>query len=338
MPAFEVEIESGAEIVYDVQIAGTLKDLLPADYLTMTSLKVKGYLNGADIAVIREMSAWDIYNPENISTKLVNLDMSEASIVASDDKYYGQLTTSDNTIGKNMFAETILENIFLPKTVTSIDEDAFNNTHLKYINIPPSVLSLHNNAFPGYCQFTINITDLVAWFNIEKQYGSSIYEYKLMLNNEEVKAITIPLHTSSIKNYTFYLCKSIESVEIPETVTELGTHIFYGCSNLTNVVLPNSIEFISPYTFSSSGLKEVTIGNGVTTIWYAAFSNCPIEKFYSHTAVPPILKSDLNGQNLPPFQNVNKETATLYVPIGCKAAYEATEWNNYFTIVEMAVE
>ena len=35
------------------------------------------------------------------------------------------------------------------------------------------------------------------------------------------------------------------------------------------------------------------------------------------------------------FGNIAQE-AILYVPIGCKSAYEASDWTNYFeTIVEM---
>ena len=36
------------------------------------------------------------------------------------------------------------------------------------------------------------------------------------------------------------------------------------------------------------------------------------------------------------FGGVNKDNATLYVPAGCKTAYEVSDWAKYFgTIVEM---
>lgn len=86
------------------------------------------------------------------------------------------------------------------------------------------------------------------------------------------------------------------------------------------------------------------IGNKVTTIHYGAFSKCPLNAFYSYTQTPPILDfipEGMNTSNMPTevrhsFGGVNKNNATLYVPAGCKTAYEVSDWAKYFgTIVEM---
>ena len=339
----ESSIEGGTVTVYDVQTAGTLKDLLPADYLTMTSLKVKGYLNGADIAVIREMAGK--LQDDATEGKLINLDMSEANIVTGGTPYLGNMTTADNIIGDNMFYSTNLENVFLPTNTTAINQLAFaycNN--LNMINIPSSVTSIGSEAF-AYSATTkiFNITDIGVWCKINKSklvHGT----YKLFLNNVEVKNLLIPSEVIKVENNAFYFCESITSITISESEEDitLGSHAFANCPNLTHATISNSVSVIPPYAFyDCSNLTEITIGNNVSIIWLAAFTNCPIEKFYSYSETPPTLNKRIEGVSTTfphPFGNINKETATLYVPSGCKVAYEATEWNDYFKIEEMSVE
>ena len=59
------------------------------------------------------------------------------------------------------------------------------------------------------------------------------------------------------------------------------------------------------------------------------YYNCTsLVKCYCYATIPPVL-------NESSFGNIAQE-AILYVPIGCKSAYEASDWTNYFeTIVEM---
>lgn len=333
----EASLEGGTVTVYDVQTAGTLKDLLPTNYLNITSLKVKGNLNGADIAVIREMAGRDTKNATT-EGKLVTLDISEANIVASEDKYLGEIKTSDNVIGDKMFYYTNLENISLPKTITSIGKYAFQYcANLAFIDIPNSVTSIKDDAFSyGYTPKTLNISDLSAWCKVEFAYIHIREAYRLTLSNEEIKELVIPDDVTSISNNVFNYCASITSVTIPETVTGLGSHLFWKCTNLTTANISNSVSVISPFLFSNSGLKEVTIGNNVTDIWVAAFENCAIEKFYLYTQTPPTLHEKVLDTTHPhPFENIG-QTATLYVPAGCKTTYEANNWADYFgTITEI---
>lgn len=80
------------------------------------------------------------------------------------------------------------------------------------------------------------------------------------------------------------------------------------------------------------------IGSNVSKIFYGAFKNCPINNFYSYTQTPPEIDFQLpsNSSNYS-FYGIDKNNATLYVPAGCKSAYEASKWATYFgAIVEMS--
>ena len=46
---------------------------------------------------------------------------------------------------------------------------------------------------------------------------------------------------TSIGNYSFYKCTSLESVTIPDSVTSIGNYSFYECTSLESVTIPDSV-------------------------------------------------------------------------------------------------
>ena len=99
---------------------------------------------------------------------------------------------------------------------------------------------------------------------------------------------------------------------IPSTVTSLGRNALRGCEGLTSIIIPNSVKSIEARAFEGcSGLSVVR----------------------SLIEMPFAIEIDV-------FQyDVNNETkftsATLYVPAGTKAKYQATDgWKNFTNIVE----
>lgn len=78
-----------------------------------------------------------------------------------------------------------------------------------------------------------------------------------------------------------------------------------------------------------SGLTSVTIPNSVTSIGSRAFYYCyGLTSVYCKATVPPTA-------NNVPFGNSTIK-GTLYVPTGCKDAYEAVDpWRNFWNIEEM---
>jgi len=97
------------------------------------------------------------------------------------------------------------------------------------------------------------------------------------------------------------------SIVIPNSVTSIAKYAFDGCGGLTSIEIPNSVTSIGDYAFSyCSGLTSVTcLAEDVPTTDYYSFYASPIS------------------------------SATLYVPNGCKAAYEAADvWKDFKEIVE----
>lgn len=100
------------------------------------------------------------------------------------------------------------------------------------------------------------------------------------------------------------------SVTIPEGVTSIGESAFRYCSGLTSLTIPSS----------------------VTSIGYGAFYGCRgLTSLIVGWETPLEINSDI-------FIYSNYNNATLYVPKGTKAAYEAADvWKDFGKIVEYVI-
>jgi len=101
-------------------------------------------------------------------------------------------------------------------------------------------------------------------------------------NSNSVTSIIIPNSVTSIGDYAFYGCLSLNSVIIPNSVTNIGAFAFANSSpsirnvmELSSIVIPDSVTNIGEKAFfGCTKLTNVTIGNGVTSIEAGAFGEC----------------------------------------------------------------
>ena len=133
--------------IVTISNAGTMQKLLGDNFLTITSLKIVGPINGTDIVSLHKMLGRE--------GELATLDLSEATIVKGghyyyEDHYFNKAYYSeDNKISHRMFMNCEnLEQIILPDNITSIETDAFVGClSLKSITIPDNVTKLGSSIF-----------------------------------------------------------------------------------------------------------------------------------------------------------------------------------------------
>ena len=234
-----------------------------------------------------------------------------------------EIPNSVTSIGEYAFSGCSgLTSVTIPNSVTSIGERAFQRcSGLASIEIPNSVTSIGEGAFAGCHGLTsVTIPNSVTSIGNRAFSGCS-----------GLTSIEIPNSVTSIGVNAFYNCSGLTSVTIGNSVTTIGSSAFDSCSGLTSIEIPNSVTSIGYYAFSGcSGLTSITIPNSVTSIGDRAFDDCTgLKEIYVKADTPPSAYSYT-------FSGVPTASATLYVPIGTKAAYQVADgWKKFGNIVEM---
>ena len=268
---------------------------------------------------------------------------------------YVSIGNSVKNIGKLAFTNcSSLSSVTLPNSVTTIGESSFNGcTSLTSVVIPSSVTTFGDHVFSGCtrlasisveannsifdsrgnCNAIIKTSSnmlIIGCMNtIIPNSVTSIGDYAFS-GCSTLTSLAIPNSVTSIGKYAFSGCSGLISITIPNGVINLGNNAFWSCTDMTSITISNSVETIGNYTFSCcSSLTSITIPSSVTAIGSEAFSNC--SSLESITVEREIPLSISNGT----FNNVDKTSCTLYVPVGSKSAYENAEgWGEFQNIVE----
>lgn len=257
-----------------VDVPGTLKSLLPDNYLQISALILDGTINGTDLKVIREMCGADVWGNETQgSLKTLNLD--NATIAGGGDAYFyyegdGGMLLKDNSISRYAFGYCgKLETIVLPRNLVHIGSQAFYNcVSLKEIDVPETVKTIQRSAFAGCSNMT------------KATIPNSITEFDdyLFYNCYKLKELNFSKNVSQIGVFAFYRCRSLNGLDtcfkkleyfseyafagtyvssfcIPSTMSYVPEGAFYGCEKLTTVNIDEGIDSISDYAFYECPLK-----------------------------------------------------------------------------------
>lgn len=135
----------------------------------------------------------------------------------------------------------------IPDTVESIGDYAFEGTSIEKIIIPATVKSLGLELFKGWNDSQ----------NVEIIYGG----YDASVSDDG-------LHTP------FTGTDAVFKVSIPDNVTEIKSDAFNGMSSLVEISIPDSVKTIGLYSFKGTSLRDVSLGNGVTSIGCGSFMDC----------------------------------------------------------------
>ncbi len=211
-------------------------------------------------------------------------------------------------------------NLVIPEGVTSIGDYAFwecsslNGT----LSLPSTLTSIGSSAFYNCSSLnSVYIEDIVAWCKIEfyNSYSNPLYSAKkLYLNNELVTDLVIPEGVTSISNYAFGNCSSLNGkLSLPSTLTSIGDDAFYNCSSLTgDLVIPEGVTSIGQSAFfnCSSLTGDLVIPEGVTSIGTYTFYDC------SSLNGTLTLPSTLTSIGESAFRSCSNLTGNLVIPEG----------------------
>lgn len=291
-----------------VEKAGSLNEKLNKINKDLESLIIEGEINGDDIAALRKFYS-NSYSLKCLD--LLNVNIVKGGTFEYKDSFWQDwhkvTCNEDSVIPNNMFNNGFrgLEELILPKNVKSIGDYALEEcVSLKKIEIHSSVKVIGSGAFK-------NCTDL--------------------------ESIELPETITSIGSGAFWQCNSLKSMSIPEGVTKIASNTFKQCRNIASISLPESLIEIEPMAFSECcwGLKKIIIPKNVKKIGYQAFYEC--DKLSNVTCLAetaPEISHRLSDNSLI-YAFDEDYKGYLSVPKFSSSSYRFSDWNKFFTIVEM---
>ena len=250
-----------------------------------------------------------------------------------------------------------------PSLVTSGTYTTFSNPNTSYY-MGDAVLYVPENLVDAYkgSDWNTYFTSIEG-VEVEDESGAPAgtnFEFdgiKYTILDADAKTVETMASTQS-NNYDVANGQLEGDIYIPEkvtyngveyTVVAIGEGSFY-MSDITSIVLPSTIESIGDSAFYRTDITTVTIPSSVTTIEDSAFAQCEkleeviflaeideipvalfqgctsLMEFYITTTTPPAISNANAFYNIP-------EGAILYVEdADAVAAYQASDWANYFTI------
>jgi len=255
------------------------------------TLKVSGNIDSDDIMYMRNK----MYN-------LHNLDLTNATIVASNKEYYSGCKTSDNSVG-GFFDMNRLRSVKLPTSAKQIEASAFRNcSYLRDITIPEGIEEI-----------------------LDK--GPGIWNEGAFYQCSSLQTVQLPNGMVRIGHQAFRSCNNLRAVAFPSSLLSIGNGCFYGCP-LISVSLPEHLTSIGSSAFSSnSSLTELRIPSSLESIEAQAFSGCNnLKDIYTYTVQPIKINSNTFS---------TYAAATLHLPEqGFNDYYSSPTWGQFPTLVE----
>lgn len=283
-------------------------------------------------AASAKVSAYDFeYN--GIYFNVLSVKDKTVEVTWSQDKYTGDVTVEDKAVfegttytvtgvGKGAFHNCPgLISVKLPQTVSKIGESAFSVSHdLQSVELPPSVTEIGQFAF----HYSDNLKSAVVPDCLTKLLPCT---FAFCTNLENV---TLPPGITSIGLECFQECESLIDIALPDSLRLIGEYAFEWCKKLKAVIVPEQVYLIERMAFIGCESLETLEIKSNTSIGEEAFKNCnALTTIRSYTKTP----LDFPDNAIP---GIVKLHATLYVPAGAKAAYEASSsWGQFQNIVEM---
>lgn len=292
---------------------------------------------------------YDIIDLENLTCGATN-GLYTGDIIIPETVTYRNRQFTVISLLEGAFAHDTIQSLTIPNTITKIQRKAFedgdialqkNCTIYKIIIADgENILDIELNAFEK-----MKTAEVYCGRNLTETYAQ-------LFPPRFIKKVTLGGSVTTIGDYAFNECWSIDTITISNSTTIIGNSAFSHCSNLRSIEIPNSVTTIGKAAFQYTSIPSVTIGESITTIEDYTFRGCDDLKsltigsattkigddaFYKCDAlnvinslnpIPPTLSS--------PFENKVYIDATLNVPIGAGEAYKSADgWKNFWNIQEV---
>lgn len=169
------------------------------------------------------------------------------------------------TICTLAFANTPVQKVQLPSTLTTIRYGAFQNcTALKQITLPKSMTFIEGGAF----QNCSALSSILVPQNVT-YLGASAFSGCTSLTSA-----TLPQAITRISSGLFENCSSLTTVQASSALTSIGSRAFAETSALSSFTFPQTLTAVGAESFTGSGIVTANLPQSVTYLGAGAFADC----------------------------------------------------------------
>lgn len=169
------------------------------------------------------------------------------------------------TICTLAFANTPVQKVQLPSTLTTIHYGAFQNcTALKQITLPKSMTFIEGGAFQN-CSV---LSSILVPQNVT-YLGASAFSGCTSLTSA-----TLPQAITRISSGLFENCSSLTTVQASSALTSIGSRAFAETSALSSFTFPQTLTAVGAESFTGSGIVTANLPQSVTYLGAGAFADC----------------------------------------------------------------
>ena len=113
---------------------------------------------------------------------------------------------------------------------------------------------------------------LPAYF---RGYPVTVIDRNAFNGNSDIKELVFSDTNTTVEEYAFMNCASLETVYIPENVVSFGDRVFANCISLKNVTMLSDIVSMPSNMFSGcTSLSNLTINDNIAEFGYGCFNGC----------------------------------------------------------------
>lgn len=169
------------------------------------------------------------------------------------------------TICTLAFANTPVQTVQLPSTLTTIRYGAFQNcTALKQITLPKSMTFIEGGAFQNCSALTsISVPQNVTYLGASAFSGCT-----------SLTSATLPQAITRISSGLFENCSSLTTVQASSALTSIGSRAFAETSALSSFTFPQTLTAVGAESFTGSGIVTANLPQSVTYLGAGAFADC----------------------------------------------------------------
>ncbi|MBR1481985.1 MAG: leucine-rich repeat protein [Ruminococcus sp.] len=157
-----------------------------------------------------------------------------------------------------------LHSVTISGTVETIGKECFYDcSHLESVTIGKGAGEIGEKCF----------TWCTALEDVRLNGGTSIGDYAFQTCTS-LQSVSLPESMKQIGSDAFYACDKLQKIELNEGLEIIGDRAFMADRALTEAKLPSTLKSIGDSAFFETGISEAVIPEGIEEIKTAAFFRC----------------------------------------------------------------